>query len=116
MLRYFEGVRVFTLDNLKFNEGAAITIPGIGIFIGIKQIYNMDLLMHEFGHILQRRQKGFLFYWFKIAPVSLWSAFETWKDNNHIHMSTWTEWSANRLSYDHFKHFADWNFNDYPIQ
>jgi len=36
MIRTFEGIRVFTLNTHRFNRGSAITIPGIGIFLGIK--------------------------------------------------------------------------------
>ena len=116
MIQYFEGIRIFTLNNRKFNRGSAVTIPGIGIFIGSKQITNTGLLRHEFGHILQRRQKGFLFFWFKIAPVSLASAFKSSKDKTHIHMQIWTEWTANRASFDYFNQPNDWDFDKYPIE
>jgi len=103
------------LDLHNFNQGAAYTIPGIGIFIGSMQAGNIDLLRHEFGHILQRRQKGFLYYWIKIVPASLWSAFRASTVTKHIHMHTWTEWTANSLSYDYFNQPATWDFNTYPI-
>ena len=93
MIRTFEGIRVFTLNTHRFNLGSAITIPGIGIFLGLKQINNKDLLRHEFGHILQKEKKGFMFFWFRIAPVSLMSALRTTISKKHIHMFTWTEWS-----------------------
>jgi len=114
-IRHIEGIRVFTLDLHNFNQGAACTIPGIGIFIGSMQAGNIDLLRHEFGHILQRRQKGFLYYWIKIVPASLWSAFRASTVTKHIHMHTWTEWTANSLSYDYFNQPATWDFNTYPI-
>jgi len=31
-------------------------------------------------------------------------------------MHTWTEWSANKLSFDYFNKPADRDFNSYPIQ
>jgi len=55
MIRTFQGVRVFTLNTHRLNPGSAITIPGIGIFLGLKQINNKDLLRHEFGHIIYLR-------------------------------------------------------------
>jgi len=116
MIRTFEGIRVFTLNTHRFNRGSAITIPGIGIFLGLNQINNKDLLRHEFGHILQKNEKGFLFFWFRIAPVSLMSALRTTISKKHIHMFTWTEWSANRLSYDYFEQPSDWDFQTYPVQ
>lgn len=116
MVRKFEGIRIFSLNTKSFNRGSAITIPGIGIFLGLKQINNTGLLRHEFGHILQYRQKGILFFWFRIAPVSLLSAFKTRINNTHIHMFIWTEWSANRLSYDYFGQPEDWDTLRFPFQ
>jgi len=115
MIRRFEGIRIFTLNTGMFNRGSAITIPGIGIFLGVKQINNTDLIRHEFGHILQCRQKGALFFWFIIAPLSLFSAFKTSINKNHIHMHTWTEWSANYLSYEYFEQPEDWDVVRFPV-
>jgi len=116
MIRTFEGIRIFTLNTNRFNRGSAITIPGIGIFLGVKQINNTGLLRHEFGHILQYRQKGVLFFWFRIAPASLLSAFKTSINKKHIHMHIWTEWSANRLSYNYFGQPEDWDTIRFPLQ
>lgn len=117
MIHRFEGIRVFAINTGRFNRGSAVTIPGIGIFVGAKQLNNIELLRHEFGHILQRRQKGALFYWLRIAPVSLWSAIKTSTlPKKHIHMYTWTEWSANRLSYDYFNQPASWDLKKYPVK
>jgi len=116
MVRTFEGIRIYALNTSRFNRGSAITIPGIGIFLGLKQINNTGLLRHEFGHILQCRQKGVLFFWLKIAPVSLMSAFNTSINKKHIHMNIWTERSANRLSYDYFGQPEDWDTIRFPLQ
>jgi len=116
MGRNFEGVRLFTLDIRRFNRGTACTIPGIGIFVGKKQVSNTGLLRHEFGHILQSRQNGVLYFWMRIAPSSIWSVFLTVLDKRHKHMHTRAEWTANRLSYDYFNRPADWDFKRYPIQ
>ena len=115
-MRKFEGIRLYTLNIRKFNQGAACTIPGVGIFLGNEQVDNTGLLRHEFGHILQSRQNGTLFFWFRIAPASLWSAFRTSIIKKHNHMHSLSEWSANRLSYDYFRRPADWDFKSYPIQ
>jgi hypothetical protein len=116
MIRYFEGIRVFTWNIHKFNQGAACTIPGIGIFVGTSQAGNTDLLRHEFGHILQQRQKGVLYFWIRIVPVSVWSAFRASYTGKHVHMHTRTEWTANLLSYNYFKQPVEWDFDKYPIQ
>ena len=116
MTDYFENVRVITINNKRFNRGAAVTIPGIGIFIGYSHRNNIDILRHEFGHMLQIQQKGFLYFWFKIAPTSLRSAFLSSKKEGHDHMQTWTEWNANKLSYEYFDKPQDWNFKNFPIE
>lgn len=110
----FEGVRVFLLPFKRFKEGAAFALPGIGIFIGKGHETDYELLRHEFGHLLQYRKWGFRLFWRHIAPDSLKSARKARK-NNHNHMNTWTEWSANRLAYDYFKQPADWNQKRFPI-
>ncbi len=116
MTRRFEGIRVFTVNNSRFNRGSAVTIPGIGIFLGVKQLNNTGLLRHEFGHILHSKQKGVLFYWIRIAPVSLWSAIKATRSKKHTHMHTWTEWQANRLSYDYFNQPVTWDLKKYPVK
>jgi len=115
MKPHFEGIRIISLNNNKFNRGSAVTIPGIGIFIGSQQINNTGLLRHEFGHILQYRLKGILFFWLIIAPASLWSSLLSSLFKSHIHMNTWTEWSANSLSCEYFHQPIDWDFIHYPV-
>ena len=116
MTRTFEGIRILTINSRSFNRGAAMTIPGIGIVVGKEQAGNTGLLRHEFGHVLQCRQKGIFFFWLRIAPVSLWSSFKTRINRNHVHMHTWTEWSANLLSYHYFNQPGAWDFDTYPIR
>lgn len=110
----FEGIHIFSLPFETFKQGAAVTIPGIGIFIGKGQEENIDLLRHELGHILQYRKWGFWNFWTRIAPTSLKSARNKHKDIES-HMDTWTEWSANQLSYDYFHNPENWNFHQFPL-
>ncbi len=110
----FEGVRVFSLPFKRFREGSAVTIPGIGVFVGKGWENDMDLLRHEFGHILQYRKWGFWLFWKHIALDSLQSARKN--ASNHHHMLTWTEWSANRLAYEYFGKPDNWNTRHFPIQ
>lgn len=110
----FEGIYIFTVPFGDFKKGAAVTIPCIGIFVGKGFENDRDLLRHEFGHILQFRKWGFWMFWRRIASASLISARHSRKYAvNHMH--TWTEWSANRLSYEYFKQPKDWNFKLFPI-
>lgn len=115
-LKKYEGVNVYALNGKNFKHGAAVTIPGIGIFIGINQQNNTGLLRHEFGHVLQRKDKGFIFFWFYVAPLSLWSAAKSRKNKNHVHMRSRSEWTANLLSYNYFQQPLDWDFDKYPIK
>jgi len=98
----FEGVRVYSVNFGFFRRGAAVTIPGIGIITSYKFAHDEDLLKHEFGHILQYRKWGFLFYWFRIAPVSLLSALKSRINPKFNHMNIWTERSANYLAGRYF--------------
>ena len=110
----FEGVRIFKLNFGNFRKGAAVTIPGFGIFVGKGMEYDLNLLRHEFGHILQFRKWGFWFFWRYIANTSLDSAHASRKEHR-LHQHTWTEWSANWLSYHYFNCPDDWNFRRFPI-
>ncbi|MCQ2191533.1 MAG: hypothetical protein MJZ23_01555 [Paludibacteraceae bacterium] len=110
-MKYFEGVRVFAVPIPPFScRSCAVTLPGVGILCSPSLVDNVYLLRHEFGHILQRRYFGWWFFWFKVAPVSLWSAVKAalHGGKSFYHCDTWTEWSANRLSFAYFHQPADW--------
>jgi hypothetical protein len=110
----FEGVRVFTLNFGNFKKGAAMTIPGIGIFVGPGGANDIDLLRHEFGHIIQNDKWGSKIFWVYIVPTSVKSANRANIDPSFNHMDTWTEWSANLLSYRYFNQPSDWNETRFP--
>ncbi|MBP1664564.1 MAG: hypothetical protein H6Q19_1704 [Bacteroidetes bacterium] len=110
----FQGIRIFQLNIGNFKKGAAMTIPGIGIFVGKGMQHDTELLRHEFGHVLQCRKWGFWFFWRSIASDSLKSALNQ-KRKYAPHMHTWTEWSANWLAYQYFDKPGDWNFSRFPI-
>ncbi|NJK85278.1 MAG: hypothetical protein HC906_04230 [Bacteroidales bacterium] len=55
---YFEGIRVRELHFGKFKKGAAMAIPGTGIFVGPGKSNDIDLLKHEFGHYSPIQQMG----------------------------------------------------------
>jgi hypothetical protein len=112
----FESISLIPINAGVFKKGAAVAIPGLGIIAGNAGIENRDLLRHEFGHILQFRKWGFIFYWLRIAPESVLSARKAMKIKTYNHMDCWTEWSANLLSYHYFKNPSDWNFTRFPIE
>lgn len=109
-IKVFEGVSIYAAYIYPFSRRmVAVTLPGLGIVCSPELVHNVHLLRHEFGHILQRRRFGWWFFWFRVAPVSFWSAFKaSRKGTSFRHADTWTEWSANRLSYVYFNHPVDW--------
>lgn len=108
----FNNVKVWIINVGPFKRGAAMALPGIGIFIGRTYAHDQALLRHEFGHILQARKWGLFFFYTKVAISSLISA---WKKPS-MHNFHWTEWTANYLSYNYF-HTENtfWNHFAYPI-
>jgi len=111
---YFEGVRVYTTEVGAIGNGAAGTLPGVGIFVNPSDQYNVDLLRHEFGHVLQANKWGKEFFYGTIVPVSLMSA-DAANNGSLNHQSTWTEWTANLLSWRYFGKPAGWDMNSYPV-
>jgi hypothetical protein len=111
----FEDVPYFssTIGNLK--NRAALALPGIGIFVHPQDTKNIALIRHEFGHILQAKKWGKLFFYSTIAWTSLMSARKSNSDSNYDHQATWTEWSANKLAYNYFNQPADWPTQQYPL-
>ncbi len=108
-----EKVRVFYFH--EFLVQGAFAFPGVGIFVNNKLTGNKNLLMHEFGHILQYRNYGFFCFWLKIAPVSVFSALISRVNSDHQHKFTGVEIEANVLAYNYFGQPADWNFHQFPI-
>lgn len=106
---YFEGVRVYASEAGALKNGAAGTLPGVGIFVNPKDLYDIDLLRHEFGHILQAQVWGNKFFYGTIVPASLASANRANNDPSYNHQNSWTEVTANWFSYNYFGRPSDWN-------
>ena len=69
-MRRFENIRVFAVPIPPFSRcQCAVTLPGIGILVSPDVTEDVALLRHEFGHILQRRKFGWLFFRFWIVSV-----------------------------------------------
>jgi hypothetical protein len=111
----YRGVSCFTSTIGELKNRAAVTLPGIGIFVHPKDVKNQGILRHEFGHILQAKKWGKLFFYRYIAFESLNSARRASRDPGFIHQHTWTEWTANRLAYYFFKRPDDWDMERFPI-
>lgn len=122
----FHGVNVYEAMAGDFADGAAVTLPGKGIFLGGKGSYLASLrynsyeywvIRHEFGHILQERYHGPFAYRI-IAQESLASAIFDRKElfgYKHSHQNFWTETYANHLAYNYFQSPSNWP-NYFPIE
>ena len=107
----FYGVDVHTSKYLEGTEG--YTLPGYGITVNKNHLTDVDLLKHEYGHILQARKWGMATFYSKVVPASLRSAKRHRNEKDFYHQDTWTEWSANDLSKDYFSS-EKWNSEQYP--
>ena len=113
----FEGVNLYEAN---IPEGSAATLPGRGIILSKGQysiysssLYTKQLLLHEFGHILQARKVGMVAYYSIIAKESFISAsFDG--INGWSHDLFWTETWANYLSQNYFG--ANSLINSWPSQ
>ncbi len=112
---YFEGIRVYSTTLGPMGDHKAGTVPGLGIFVNPSELYDIDLLSHEFGHILQYRIWGPAFY-VTMASASVASVNRADNDPSYDHQWSWTEWTANYFSYNYFGQPSNWNFTSNPIQ
>ena len=123
-----EGVNVYEAVVLgkwsPYGGYSGVTVPERGIVVGLGVFVNdKDMMMHEFGHILQYRVHGARAYWSVIAPESFLSAKKHGK-NGWNHNCFWVETYANYLSRNYFGKQAMndgwdsfyWNYDEYPVQ
>lgn len=96
------------------SEGSAFTAPGIGIIVHPSAQKDIQLLMHEYGHILQLKLVGYEKYYTVIAPSSV----KSFMSNFAQHFSYWSEVNANMLAFKHFEGGGTykWNFKRYPVK
>ena len=104
----FEGVHVYETGDLGYfasGNYAAEAQPKYGILAGLGVYENkvVDMLQHEFGHILQYREYGADAYNNVIAPEAQASYHRALKYNKlSLHYNHWTETHANFLSQRYF--------------
>ncbi len=70
------------------------------------------LLMHEFGHSLQEKYGGSLWYNLGVVPASAYN-INTLDEDTYNH--SWTEIQANTMAYYYFHFPSFWDTNEYPI-
>lgn len=74
-------------------------VPHVGMFLSNADYYNTDVRRHEFRHYLWGESYGFFNYYFRMAPVSMWTRS----------FQAWSETEANFFSNYYFNHPNDWN-------
>jgi RHS repeat-associated protein len=101
----YEKVSVYESSNLGQGEySSGITLPGRGIVVGngaYSRRLAMDLMQHEYGHILQAEEVGLKAFYSVIGKESLVSASMNGRFG-HLHRNYWTETWANYLSSNYF--------------
>lgn len=107
-----EGVKI--RYSYFINRGTAFTLPGVAIYANPSLCHNLQLFMHEFGHVLQAKEWGLLYYYEVVGPTSM-KNFRKYSNNWTIYDRTWTEWSANKLSYLYFGKPGYWDPIKYPL-
>lgn len=117
----FESKSLGTYNASKSLRSGGMTLPGRGIYVGkgvYSRNYDLQLLMHEFGHIFQARAMGNNYFYTKIAPSSLISATKA-TYGSYTHSHHWTEIWANHLAYDYFirswSNPFNWNTRRFPL-
>jgi RHS repeat-associated protein len=117
----FESANLGTYSDSKNLWSGGMTLPGRGIYVGqgvYSRNYDLGLMMHEFGHILQARAMGNTYFYTKIAPSSLVSATKS-SYGSYSHKNHWTEVWANQLAYDYFirgwSGSTQWNIRRFPL-
>jgi hypothetical protein len=120
---YFMGVKIVDSTIGDLDEGAGVTLPGLGIHISEDYWRNAkdrpnataaerrrNLIRHEYGHILQHRKFGDIYY----AHMATRSFASAWLQSED-HETSFTEIEANTLSYFELGFPLDWNMTVYPI-
>jgi hypothetical protein len=108
----------YVLNNGEaLSKGAAFALPSIGIFLNPHERgkARIDLVRHEFGHILRGAVVGNGNFYSYIVPASLYSATKAHLITEYSHQNFWTEVRANDLSYNYLGRPANWNTNRFPL-
>lgn len=77
---------------------------------GTNMDISQEIFTHEYGHTLQGRRWGPL-YFLMIAPSSLISC----ASDRHIHIRRWYERQANKLGYEKYRREPLWPNSNYPF-
>lgn len=90
----YPGITIHETKHLK--RGADMVIPPhIFVASDYRNHYREAIIQHGYGHYLQYKKHGFLYYYAIIVPLSIWAAIVKRDD-------FWTEVEANRLAHEFF--------------
>lgn len=79
-------------ESRYLRRGADITIPPhVFVAADYRRYYGEAVLQHAYGHYLQYKKYGALYYYLVITPASIWAAM--WHKDD-----AWPELEANRLA------------------
>jgi hypothetical protein len=81
---------------------------------GTNMDISQEIFTHEYGHILQGRRWGPL-YFLMIAPGSLISCWNDTAQKTNKHSYRWYERQANKLGYEKYRREALWPNSNYPF-
>jgi len=121
--KFYDADVRFIYDCIPYNSyfGGAINTQ-VSTYYAFKQ-YGLNSeagkhLMHEFGHSLQNKYGGSLWYNLQVVPSSVLNInLPVNKANNYyLYNRTWSEVQANTMSYYYFNFPSFWDFNEYPVK
>ena len=114
------------IDNVQFAAGAVLanhnnpnSTKRRGLTLGntingTNMDISQEIFTHEYGHILQGRRWGPL-YFLMIAPGSLISCWNDTAQKTNKHSYRWYERQANKLGYEKYRREPLWPNSNYPF-
>lgn len=114
---FFEGIKIYESAHLGYGfDSKGLCLPGLGIFVGDgthTKAQDIGVLRHEYGHILQTKEIGYLAFYICVGLPSLLSAWTNGWGRGH--QNYWTEGWANDLASRYF-HSVNWPHHRFPVK
>lgn len=111
----FEGVKIYESSYLGDGfDSKGLCLPLVGIIVGrgtYSKAIDIDVIRHEYGHILQARDMGCLAFYLCVGIPSLISAWTNGWGRGH--QTYWTEGWANLLASQYFGP-SGWPYYRFP--
>lgn len=103
----YPGITIHETRLLRHGSDVVIP-PHLFVARDYRSYYGEAIIQHGFGHFLQYRKHGFLYYYFVIAPISIWAAI---KKNDYAR----TEVEANNLAHEFFGQASLMGTKSFPL-